>query len=107
MSGKNPCKDEGSQVLLVEGIDDCHVVMSLCASHSIAETFGIYECGSDEKVLKRMNALILQPDTPVTIGVLLDADTGTENRWKSVGARDREQGIESAHQQPQRFKPVP
>lgn len=92
MSGKNPCKYEGSQVLLVEGLDDCHVVMSLCASHEISETFSVYECGSDKKVLQRMNALILRPDIPATIGVLLDADTGIEDRWKSIRAKLEKHG---------------
>jgi len=68
------CQYEGPRVLLVEGRDDCHVVMSLCAAYRVPETFGIFSCGSDQRILKRLNALISQPDPPVTIGVVLDAD---------------------------------
>lgn len=81
------CKHEGDSVLLVEGLDDCHVVMSLCAAHQVPETFGLYECGGDDQLLKRLNALILQPDPPKVIGAVLDADTGVDNRWMSVRSK--------------------
>ena len=41
------CKQDTDKVLLVEGSNDCHVVMALCTAHDVLETFGIYECGSD------------------------------------------------------------
>ncbi len=83
----NPCRYEGNNVLLVEGLDDCHVIMALCAVHSVPENFGIYECGSDDKVLKRLNALIIQPDAPKIIGTMLDADKGVSSRWESIKAK--------------------
>jgi hypothetical protein len=55
-------KDDGNKVLLVEGINDAHVVANLCGALGVPKTFGIYQCGSDQKVLKRLNALILRPD---------------------------------------------
>lgn len=79
------CKQDTDKVLLVEGVNDCHVVMALCNAHNIPETFGIYECGSDDKVLKRLNALIIRPNPPKVIGIMLDADKPTGN--PSVGAR--------------------
>ncbi|MBN3872584.1 DUF3226 domain-containing protein [Nostoc sp. JL33] len=78
------CKQDTDKVLLVEGTDDCHVVMALCAAHQVPETFGIYECNGDTKVLKRLNALIVRPDHPEVIGVMLDADTSLEGRWASI-----------------------
>ncbi len=84
------CQYEGPRVLLVEGRDDCHVVMSLCAAHRVPETFGIYSCGSDQQVLKRLNALISQPDPPTTVGVVLDADRPEiATRWQSVRGKLR------------------
>jgi hypothetical protein len=81
----NWCKYEGDSVLLVEGANDCHVTLALCKKHHIDETFGIYECGSDDKALKRMNALIASPNRPKTIGLLLDADRpNLAGRWASV-----------------------
>lgn len=78
------CKKDSDKILLVEGIDDCHVVMALCAAHQVPETFGIYECGGDTKLLKRLNALIVRPEYPQVIGVMLDADTSIEGRWANI-----------------------
>ncbi|MCP4218803.1 MAG: FAD-dependent oxidoreductase, partial [bacterium] len=78
---KNICKYEGKRVLLVEGKNDCHVILALCARYNVPETFGIYECGSDLALLKRLNASIIQPDAPEVVGVVLDAD------YPDIGAR--------------------
>jgi len=79
------CKQDTDKVLLVEGDNDCHVVMALCAAHNVPETFGIYQCGSDIGVLKRLNALIIRPNPPQVIGVMLDADNPSlEGRWQSI-----------------------
>ncbi|MDF5714482.1 MAG: hypothetical protein PUP93_11470 [Rhizonema sp. NSF051] len=81
----NICRQDTNKVLLVEGIDDCHVVMALCAAHQVPETFGLYECNGDKNVLKRLNALIVRPNHPQVIGVILDADSPSlEGRWESI-----------------------
>jgi hypothetical protein len=80
------CKSEAERVLLVEGKDDCHVVLALAQYYQLPENFGIFECGSDEKVLKRLNALIPKsdPGKPQAVGVVLDA---TEGRWGQFTAK--------------------
>ncbi len=83
------CKQDTDKVLLVEGDNDCHVVMALCAAHHVPETFGIYQCGSDVGVLKRLNALISRPNPPQTIGVILDADLSLDSRWDSIRGKLR------------------
>jgi hypothetical protein len=81
----NVCKQDTNKVLLVEGDNDCHVVMALCQAHHVPETFGIYQCGSDDGVLKRLNALIIRPNPPEIIGVILDADKpSVAGRWQSI-----------------------
>jgi hypothetical protein len=56
---KDLCKEKTEKVLLVEGKTDCHVVMSLCEAFNVTEgLFGIYQCESDDGVLKRLDALI-------------------------------------------------
>jgi hypothetical protein len=85
MGMRDICQQDTNRVLLVEGINDCHVVMALCQAHQVPETFGIYECGGKEKVLKRLNALISKPDPPQVIGSLLDVDPPSiEGRWDSI-----------------------
>lgn len=82
------CKQDTAKVLLVEGDSDCHVVMSLCKAHAVPESFGIYQCGSDVGVLKRLNALIIRPDPPQVIGIMLDADNPSlTGRWNSIQSK--------------------
>lgn len=82
---KDTCKYTGKRVLLVEGNDDCHVIMALCKHYDVPETFGIYRCDSDNAVLKRLNALALQPDPPEVVGIVLDADSsGVMKRFRQV-----------------------
>ena len=89
MSGMNDvCKQDTEKVLLVEGINDCHVVMALCQAHNVPENFGIFQCGQDVKVLKRLNALISRPNPPKVIGVMLDADNPSlSGRWDSIRSK--------------------
>lgn len=80
-----PCKEEGDQVLLVEGKNDCQVVYHLLESRSIERNFGIFECGNYEGVLRRLNALIPDPRGLRAIGVVLDANqVGIGPRWQAI-----------------------
>ena len=65
------CKHKGKQVLLVEGKNDCHVVLALCQYHSLPKTFGIYGCENDDGLLKLLNALIIQPPATSNPGTLI------------------------------------
>jgi hypothetical protein len=78
------CRQDTDKVLLVEGNDDCHAVMALCKAHTVPKAFGIYECGGKDKVLKRLNALIVRPNAPQVIGIILDADQSSLSRWQSI-----------------------
>ena len=79
------CHQESDNVLLVEGQNDCHVILALCEAYKVPETFGIYECGSDDKAVKRLNALISAPKPPAIIGLVVDADNpNLSGRWQSI-----------------------
>lgn len=84
----SPCFHTGKKVLLVEGNTDCHVVMAICGAHNVENNlFGLYDCGSDEQAIRRLNALIAAPESeqPLTIGLMLDADQqGAEGRWQRI-----------------------
>lgn len=81
-------KHKGPQVLLTEGINDCHVILALCKHYNIPETFGLYECGSDELALKRLTGLLATPDQIETIGIVIDADNPTLiAKWQAVKDR--------------------
>lgn len=83
-----------NNVLLVEGTNDYHVVGALCRAHGVALTlFETLPCGSDLRALKKLNGLIMAPDTdrPPTIGLVLDADQpDVQGRWQSIQDRLRE-----------------
>jgi hypothetical protein len=84
------CKSRSTAVLLVEAKDDCHVVLALAKLHNLPEgAFGVHECAGTDGVLKRLNALIIAPDTdrPKTMGVLMDADDSVANRWRQLAAK--------------------
>lgn len=90
---KNLCKEDTDKVLLVEGVDDCHVVMALCQAHQVSEGFGIYECGSDYKVLQRLSTLIKRSEPPQIIGIMLDVDSNKHtlaSRWQGIKDKLRE-----------------
>jgi len=78
------CKQETDKVLLVEGVNDCRVVLALRKAHNVPDTFGIYQCGSARDVQKQLNALIIGSNPPQVIGVMLDADTSVKDRWQSI-----------------------
>jgi len=79
------CKYKGKKVLLVEGKNDCHVVLALCEYNALPENFGIYQCENDIGILKRLNALIIQPNPPESIGIIIDADGhDLARRWQQI-----------------------
>jgi len=66
-------RSNNSQILLTEGKNDCHVIAALCQFHTVAESFGLNDCESDDQVFKKLGAL-LRTETTKTIGIVLDAD---------------------------------
>ena len=57
-------KYAGGKVVLTEGKNDCHVILSLCKRHDVPETFGLYECGSDDKGSLKNKFIILRVKSP-------------------------------------------
>lgn len=75
-----------NKVLLVEGVDDKHVVTHLCVHHGIPESFGIKQLDGIALLLKNLPVEIKGSDVEV-IGILVDANADTQGRWDSL--RDR------------------
>lgn len=96
---ETPCQCKNSaKVLLVEGKNDCHVVMHLCKAHQLPDTlFGIHQCESDENVLLEMEARIQQTDILKKIGIVLDADIpehcpNVMARWQQLNDKLKKYG---------------
>ena len=76
---------EGPRVILTEGKNDAHLILQLCVYFDVPYTFGFYDCNGDNKALKRLNGLLISPEPPEIIGVVIDADAPNLNsRWRSV-----------------------
>lgn len=76
---------KGPNVVLTEGKNDCHVILALCQAHDIPESFGFFECGSDEKAIRKMSALVSGSEKPERIGIVLDADNpNLAGKWQSL-----------------------
>lgn len=71
------------QKLLVEGLDDLHVVLALCQKFNVPENFDIISVEGLGNLEKQLNLRLKQSDTK-TIGVIVDADTDIRSRWQQI-----------------------
>lgn len=78
------CHSEGQAILLVEGLNDCHVMWTLCKRYNIAETFDIHNCGCKTNALTKLKGLLIDSGKPRVLGLLIDADSSSQNSWASV-----------------------
>lgn len=79
------CKRKEGPVLLVEGQNDCHVVLAIKEVYKLSVTFDIHDCGSDAQALSALNALISSSTEPRVVGLVIDADSpNLAGRWTSI-----------------------
>jgi hypothetical protein len=94
------CKSNRPKILLVEGKNDCHVILALCKNYAVPESFGLNACDSDELVFKTLWAL-LNTENKETIGVVLDADSpNLTGKWYKFQATLSKAGIYCADDKP-------
>ena len=72
-----------NRILLVEGIDDQHVVLNLAKHHNLPQVFVVDQKQGYTNLLKILPVQIKSSNTQA-IGVLLDADVDFLGRWQSV-----------------------
>lgn len=86
-------KSDATNILLVEGTNDWHVINALCIHYAVPENFGINTCGSDDLVFKKLSAL-LNIENKEAIGVVLDADNPNfDAKWHKFQATLNKAGI--------------
>ncbi len=78
---------EAKSVLLLEGSDDCNIISKFCEDNAIRADFGFCNCGDDNQVLHKLNALLKKSDPPEVIGVILDADQNIDERYQEIKAK--------------------
>ena len=76
------------KVLLVEGVDDEHVMKHICTNRGIPHLDEVKQHGNDKELLKAIPVQIkLSEEEGDVVGIVIDADTNLSARWQSV--RDR------------------
>jgi hypothetical protein len=85
-------KKKHTKILLVEGIDDQHVIWALCKKFNINENFEVIDCKGIDKLYEQLPLRFKQAEIE-TIGVIIDADEQLNNRWKSISGILSSQGF--------------
>lgn len=83
-----------TKTLLVEGIDDQHVLWGLLKHHDFPETFEIEQKGGIEKVLSTF-PVQAKGSGIEALGVMIDADVEAIDRWNAIKASIKKLGYES------------
>ena len=73
-------------ILVVEGLNDRHVIRHLCERAEPDLTFGIHDYQGIDNVINRVRAYANSPDRPA-VGFVLDADDGPNQTWRRVSGR--------------------
>lgn len=79
------------KILLVEGIDDEHVLKHLCGNRGVPLLDDVKEHGGVDRLLESFPVRLKASDFNDIVGVVIDADTDMTSRWQSL--RDRLIGV--------------
>ena len=72
-----------AKVLLVEGLDDQHVIWALLVARDIPETFRVEQKNGIDNLLKVL-PIQLKGSAINSVGVVVDADLDIASRWRSL-----------------------
>lgn len=70
-------------LLVVEGINDLHVICAILKRHSFQPHFKVHPEGSDKELLRNFPVRLKQSDLE-RLGIVVDADTDAAARWQSI-----------------------
>lgn len=82
------------RILLVEGVDDEHVMKHICGNHGIPELDEIKQHGGAPNLLESVPVRIKASEEGDVVGVVMDADTDLHARWQSIRGRIIAMGYE-------------
>ena len=91
--------DEPPKVLLVEGLDDRHVVQHLQDRTSSAPSFDIQDKEGIDNLLRFIEPEIRVPGR-AAVGIVADANDSPDARWDAISHRLREAGVEPPEARP-------
>lgn len=88
------------RILLVEGVDDEHVMKHICGNHGIPHLDEIKEHGGAPNLLESVPVRIKASEEGDVVGIVIDADTDMDARWRSIRDRITTMGYENTPQAP-------
>ncbi len=88
------------KILLVEGIDDEHVMKHICGNHGIPHLDEIREHGGAPNLLESVPVRIKASEEGDVVGIVIDADTDMDARWRSIRDSITEMGYENTPEAP-------
>lgn len=69
------------------------MVYALCVKHEVEHNFEVVDCQSDNRVLRKLSALISSSTAPSIIGIVIDADNPSlQGKWDSLRQRLSKEG---------------
>ena len=74
--------EKKNKQLLVEGNDDKHVILALCRKFNLPELFDVESCDGIDNIFESIPVRFKSGIE--TIGIIIDADTDINERWKTV-----------------------
>ncbi len=89
----------GKKVLLVEGIDDEHVLKHLCGQRGVGTLDEIRPQGGVERLLENFPVRLKESEIEV-LGLVLDADTDLASRWAELKHRLDGAGYDGVLEEP-------
>jgi hypothetical protein len=72
------------RILLVEGIDDEHVLKHLCGNRGVPRLDDVKSHGGVEQLLDSFPVRLKASEDGDIVGVVIDADTNLSSRWQSL-----------------------
>jgi hypothetical protein len=73
-------------VLMVEGLDDEHVVKNICGQRQLGKIERIHPYGGKDPLIEGIDVRLKESDIGA-LGIILDADTDLHARWQAVASR--------------------
>lgn len=81
----------GKSVLMVEGLDDEHVVKNFCGARNLGKIDHVQSYGGKDPLIEGIAARLKESDL-VALGILLDADKNLQRCWQAVAHRLQQAG---------------
>ena len=88
------------RILLVEGVDDEHVMKHICGNHGIPRLDEIRQHGGASRLLESVPVRIKASEEGDVVGLIIDADTDLDARWRSIRGGIVEMGYNNAPEVP-------